>query len=128
MPQLGQTQFPPGPEQALCVQTGAGPFVMTGCAHPGIAAMVEAAKNVFGGPVHAAIGGFHLKSAWATEINGTIARLRELGVERVGPCHCSGQETRDRMADAFAEGYLSVAVGTRIPAEPPPRSPEGRPG
>jgi len=108
----------PIPEQGLCVETAEGIVVITGCAHPGIGAMVRAAKESFGGPIYAALGGFHMKDAWATEVNNTIAALKDGGVRCVGPCHCSGDEARQRMADAFGDGYLRVAVGTHIPLEP----------
>ncbi len=113
-PVLGESR----PEQGLCVRTTAGTVLITGCAHPGIADMVHEARNLTGGAIYAALGGFHLKDSWATDINFTIARLKELGLRQVGPCHCSGEEARGRMADAFGDDYLSLNVGTRIPFEP----------
>jgi 7,8-dihydropterin-6-yl-methyl-4-(beta-D-ribofuranosyl)aminobenzene 5'-phosphate synthase len=102
------------PEQGLCVKTEEGTVVMTGCAHPGIADMVQSARKVYDGRIRAAFGGFHLKDAWITDINFTIARLKELGVRLVGPCHCSGDECRDRMRHAFGRKYVDLAVGSRI--------------
>ena len=108
----------PKPEQGLCLGTEAGPVLITGCAHPGIVEMAEAARKATGQPIHAAIGGFHLKDAWATDINFTIARLKKLGIKHVGPCHCSGEEARSRMAETFGDDYLQVNLGTRVPVEP----------
>ena len=108
----------PTPEQALCVRTVEGPVVLTGCAHPGIAELVEAAGQACGESVRAAMGGFHLKDAWGTEVNATIARLKELGVQQAGPSHCSGEETRKKMAEAFGDDYIDLAVGVRVDMEP----------
>ena len=108
----------PIPEQGLCVETAEGVLLITGCAHPGIGVMVRAAKETFGGQIYAALGGFHLKDAWATDVNSTIAGLKDMGVRQVGPCHCSGDKTRETMSRAFGDSYLTVAVGTRISLKP----------
>ena len=102
------------PEQGLCVNDAEGLVVVTGCAHPGIVRMVEAAKQHAGLPVRAVLGGFHMKGMPRRGIADVIAALRRLGVGRIAPCHCSGQTTRQMMKEAFGEDYLPSGVGARL--------------
>ena len=105
-------------EQALCVISDAGPILITGCAHPGVLNLARACAEVAGDPVYAVLGGLHLKDAWSTEINSTIAELRSMGVRKVGPCHCSGEQARERMSRVFGKRYLSLSVGSQISLDP----------
>lgn len=98
-------------EQALALETPRGLVVITGCAHPGIAAMVHQAKTELGGDVYMALGGFHLSDASAAQIADTIAELQELGVQRIAPSHCTGDTARRAFAEAFGADYLSSGVG-----------------
>lgn len=107
----------PIPEQGLCVDGAEGGILITGCAHPGITQMAEAAKNICETGVDTVMGGFHLKDEWNTEINRIVAELKDLGVSRIGPCHCSGDAARQKMASSFGEGYLEVSLGTRLELE-----------
>ena len=95
------------PEQGLTVSRGRNQFLITGCAHPGIAEMVESVD----GPVDGCLGGFHLKDAAPDAVQNTIQRLKRLGVQRVGPCHCSGEKARDMMRQQFGDGFMPVVVG-----------------
>lgn len=102
------------PEQGLCVKDAEGLVVVTGCAHPGIVRMVEAAKQHAGLPIRAVLGGFHMKGTPRRGIAEVIAALQRLGVGRIAPCHCSGRTTRQMMEDAFGEDYLPSGVGARL--------------
>lgn len=102
------------PEQGLCVEGEGGTVLITGCAHPGIMEMTRAGKDLSERGISTVMGGFHLKDEWNTEINRIVAELKDEGVERVGPSHCSGDAARERMASAFADGYLDVCLGTRL--------------
>ncbi len=50
-------------EQSLIIETSKGLIVMTGCAHPGIVEIVEAAKQLLDRDIHLVLGGFHLHGA-----------------------------------------------------------------
>jgi len=100
-------------EQALCLETADGLVVVTGCAHPGVVELAEAAKRAWGGELDAVLGGFHLASASEQGLSRVIASLKALGVRRVGPCHCSGERAMAMMREAFGEGYVHLAVGAR---------------
>lgn len=101
-------------EQGFYLEGPQGLIVITGCAHPGVVQMAKAAKEHAGMPVHAVMGGFHMGGASQREIEAVITGFRELGVRQVAPCHCSGQETRQLMKEAFSDGYLLSGVGARL--------------
>jgi 7,8-dihydropterin-6-yl-methyl-4-(beta-D-ribofuranosyl)aminobenzene 5'-phosphate synthase len=103
------------PEQALAVQTPKGLVIVTGCAHPGIVTILSRAKKVFGEePVHLVIGGFHLLRSSREEILEIVKGFREVGVQRVAPCHCAGDTARLIFSEAYGKNYLAIGVGARI--------------
>jgi len=99
------------PEQGLIVGTPSGSVVVTGCAHPGIIPVVEAAQRVIRGGTSLVVGGFHFPRPEAA------TRLKEMGVEKVAPCHCTGEEARRAFRLAYGAGYIEVGTGTRIEIE-----------
>jgi 7,8-dihydropterin-6-yl-methyl-4-(beta-D-ribofuranosyl)aminobenzene 5'-phosphate synthase len=101
-------------EQGLYLTTSKGLVVITGCAHPGVVNMAEAARRHTGRPVYAVLGGFHMGGASVDEINRVVRDLREMGVQQVAPCHCSGDKARRLMKEAFGEGYLLSGVGAQF--------------
>ncbi|MBN1934595.1 MAG: MBL fold metallo-hydrolase [Anaerolineae bacterium] len=98
-------------EQALIVQAGAGWIVVTGCAHPGVAAMVRRAKEVIGGEIVLVMGGFHLGSADKQQIESLVAEFRQMGVQRVAPCHCTGDQARQMFAQAYGVDCTLAGAG-----------------
>jgi 7,8-dihydropterin-6-yl-methyl-4-(beta-D-ribofuranosyl)aminobenzene 5'-phosphate synthase len=98
-------------EQALVLRSEQGLVVLTGCAHPGIAHMIERAQQLFGGQVHLVLGGFHLGDRSVTELGDLLARFRSLGVETVAPCHCAGDRAIEMFRGEFGEDFLQVGVG-----------------
>ena len=101
-------------EQGLCLETSQGLVVVTGCAHPGIARMAEAAGRHAKKPVFAVLGGFHMSRASDDQIEAAIRGLEENGVRRAGPSHCSGDKTRKAMQEAFGERYVRSGLGARL--------------
>ncbi len=67
----------PGGEQALLIESPRGVVVLTGCAHPGVAAILEAAARL--GRVRALLGGLH----------GFREFERVRGLELVCAAHCT---------------------------------------
>jgi 7,8-dihydropterin-6-yl-methyl-4-(beta-D-ribofuranosyl)aminobenzene 5'-phosphate synthase len=104
----------PIPEQALVVQTKQGLVVITGCAHPGIIAIVEQAKDMFAEPVRLVLGGFHLGSKNEAEIDAILKDFRRLGVKQVAPCHCTGDYAIARFAAEYGKDFIQVGVGSVI--------------
>jgi 7,8-dihydropterin-6-yl-methyl-4-(beta-D-ribofuranosyl)aminobenzene 5'-phosphate synthase len=101
-------------EQALVVETAEGWVLVTGCAHPGIVEVATEAREIAGGDIALAVGGFHLKDDRADEIEEVIAGLRALGVAAVAPVHCSGDRARALFAETFGEACHLVGVGAEF--------------
>ncbi len=101
-------------EQSLMVETSRGLVLVTGCAHPGIVNIVRRAKELTGEEIHLVVGGFHLASKSEEEINRIITQMKELGVRKVAPCHCSGDPARRLFKEAFIANYIEAGVGKVI--------------
>ncbi len=103
-------------EQALVVDTDGGLIIVTGCAHPGIVNIVEKAKEMISKDVLLVLGGFHLQGKSQYEIENIALRLKALGVEHVGPCHCSGDLARECFQKAWGKNFIDVGAGRVITA------------
>ncbi len=101
-------------EQSLILETDKGLIVMTGCAHPRIVKILTLTKYLFHKNIFLALGGFHLAGFDKQEIKEIIARFRELGVSRVGPAHCSGDEARQLFAQEYKNDFITIGVGKKI--------------
>ena len=78
---------------SLVLDTERGLVVVSGCGHAGIVNTLEyARKAVRAGPVHAALGGFHLFAAGEPTLAWTAGKLRGLGVRHLVGAHCTGIE------------------------------------
>jgi 7,8-dihydropterin-6-yl-methyl-4-(beta-D-ribofuranosyl)aminobenzene 5'-phosphate synthase len=101
-------------EQALVVDTPKGLVVLTGCSHPGIVKMVEAAVKQRGArPVRLVLGGFHMLQQSPDQIKETIAALKRLNVAMAVATHCSGDLAVKMFREAFGQGP-GAGVGRRI--------------
>jgi 7,8-dihydropterin-6-yl-methyl-4-(beta-D-ribofuranosyl)aminobenzene 5'-phosphate synthase len=98
-------------EQSLVMETSKGLVVITGCAHPGVVDIVRRAKELTGGEVHLVVGGFHLGGASEARIAGIIEDFRQMGVQKVAPCHCSGDVARRLFEQAYGEDFILLGVG-----------------
>jgi 7,8-dihydropterin-6-yl-methyl-4-(beta-D-ribofuranosyl)aminobenzene 5'-phosphate synthase len=104
-------------EQSLVLRTPKGLVVITGCAHPGIVNIARKAVEFTGEEIYLAIGGFHLVGASPSQISYVAEGLFQLGVKKVAPCHCSGEETRKLFSDYFGDDYIDCGVGKEIVIE-----------
>ena len=105
-------------EQSLIVKTDEGLVIITGCAHPGVVNVVQRAREIAGDRVYLLLGGFHLGGASASKIESIIDSFEQLGVERVAPCHCSGDSARRLLREHYGEGYIECGVGRRVTLPP----------
>lgn len=104
----------PTVEQALALDTPSGIVLITGCAHPGVVALVEAAEAYVGRDVYAVMGGFHLLDKNETDVKRIIAELKALGVKICCPGHCTGDAAIALFREAFGDGFIELGVGTEI--------------
>jgi 7,8-dihydropterin-6-yl-methyl-4-(beta-D-ribofuranosyl)aminobenzene 5'-phosphate synthase len=87
-----------------------GLVVLSGCAHPGIVNIVKRAQKISCvSAVYAVIGGFHISSkregAYVAEF------LQELGANIVSPCHCTGVNAKDAIADIMKDNFVKNGSG-----------------
>lgn len=101
-------------ESGLLLETAYGPVMLTGCAHPGIVEMVEAATTLAGRPLLAVLGGFHLYQKSDRQVDAVIASLKELGVRYCGCSHCTGDRAIAMFETAFGPDFINMAVGAMV--------------
>jgi len=98
-------------EQSLAVKTGDGLAVICGCAHPGVNNIVRKISEDFSSKVDLLIGGFHLKDN-TDEINKRIiGDLKDSGVQRVMPMHCTGKQAVELIRSEFGSGFRWLKEG-----------------
>jgi 7,8-dihydropterin-6-yl-methyl-4-(beta-D-ribofuranosyl)aminobenzene 5'-phosphate synthase len=101
-------------EQALIVDSPRGAIVVTGCAHPGIVAIADAARRQTGREIALLVGGFHLLRLGEREIDETVQALRDLGVEAIAPSHCTGEAAIERLRAVFGADFVDSGCGAVI--------------
>jgi 7,8-dihydropterin-6-yl-methyl-4-(beta-D-ribofuranosyl)aminobenzene 5'-phosphate synthase len=102
-------------DQAIIISTPSGLAVILGCAHRGIINTLYHAQKLTGTErIHTVIGGSHLLNVSEERLWLTIAALRELGVPRLGLCHCTGLPAACQLAQEFGEGFFFNRAGTAV--------------
>ena len=101
-------------EQALIIRTEAGLILITGCAHPGIVKMINAAKDIITNDILLVMGGFHLEWSIGGKIEKIISSFRQSGVRYAGPCHCTGEKARSVFEEHFGRNYINIGAGKII--------------
>ncbi|MFQ5808485.1 MAG: MBL fold metallo-hydrolase [Armatimonadota bacterium] len=97
---------------SLVARLNDGLVVLTGCGHPGCCNIVAQAQRLIGvDRVYALVGGTHLAGADEPAIRRTAARLWQMGVEAIAPCHCTGKRAFAVLEEAFPGNVLRVATG-----------------
>jgi 7,8-dihydropterin-6-yl-methyl-4-(beta-D-ribofuranosyl)aminobenzene 5'-phosphate synthase len=109
----GQIEDPLVDDQSVFYRAAAGTVVLLGCAHSGV---INTLRHVLdltdGAPIHTVVGGMHLGSASPTRIAQTVAALRDLGVGRIAPMHCTGVAATHSIRNEFGESCLACPTGT----------------
>ena len=105
-------------DQALIVKTPKGLVVILGCAHRGIINTLYHARKLTGiDRVRAVIGGSHLMNTSEERLWQTIAAIREMGVDRLGLCHCTDLPAAAVLAREFGDGFFFNKAGSNIVVE-----------
>lgn len=109
-------------EQNLIVRENGKTLLVAGCAHRGIANILEAFALIEGRMPDIVIGGFHLynRAADTTEDAGLIAALGAF-LKSTGAlfytCHCTGLEAYARLKETLGEQVRYFAGGDRLTIE-----------
>lgn len=107
-------------DQALFFRTNQGVVVVLGCAHAGVVNTLDHVMRLTGGKIHTVIGGMHLENASPRRMIETVAGLRRLGVQRLGPVHCTGWKAIGVFQREFPEQYMHCTAGTLLTFKPTP--------
>lgn len=111
----GRQADPIEDDLALWIRTGKGLVVCVGCCHAGLLNTLHYVQRLnHGMKLHAVIGGFHLLGASGERLESTIAELRSLEMERVIPCHCTGDQAAAAILDALDRGGECGAAGMKF--------------
>ena len=102
-------------EIPLTVQTDKGLVIITGCAHPGILKIVQTVKEELDKNIYLVLGGFHLGISFG--LNRIVEGFKKIGVEKVAPCHCTGERAIGLFKEKFKEDFIRVGAGLKIEIE-----------
>ena len=80
-------------DSALSYESEEGIFVISGCAHSGIANILDYAKKLSGRKIRGVLGGFHLLKA-DEDARKTVEYLKKEGIAELYPCHCVSNTCR----------------------------------
>jgi 7,8-dihydropterin-6-yl-methyl-4-(beta-D-ribofuranosyl)aminobenzene 5'-phosphate synthase len=87
-------------EQSLVVNTEKGNLVITGCAHPGLAKIIEKATQL--GEIYGVLGGFH-----------GFSKLEKLqGIKLIAPCHCTRYIAQ--IIEKYPQQFKQIKAGTVV--------------
>lgn len=99
-------------EQSMVVRAIEGLAVVTGCSHPGIVNIIERVRELFPGErILLVLGGFHLGAVGREEVFSIARKLRELGVEKTAPAHCTGEEAIDIFREVYGADFMAAGAG-----------------
>lgn len=99
-------------EQALLIKKEKGITIITGCSHPGIIKIIKNVKEDFPEEkINFVFGGFHLMDKDKREIELIVEKFKELGVEKVGPTHCTGYEAQRIFKETYKNNFMEIAAG-----------------
>lgn len=100
------------PEQALIIKGDKGVSVVTGCAHPGLMAILKKIKRDLNvDKFYMVFGGFHLGDLGAEQISDVVTGMKSLGVYKVGPMHCTGDKAIRVFGGQYHGNFIAVKAG-----------------
>ncbi|NDL68804.1 MBL fold metallo-hydrolase [Anaerotalea alkaliphila] len=104
-------------EQSLLIREQGSTVLVAGCAHRGIANILEHVREAVGSYPDHVVGGFHLmnNSAGTTENPGVVAQLGGYlqGIKAVcHTCHCTGLEPYGQLKGILGDGIGYLSTGS----------------
>lgn len=102
-------------DQAVWIDTDKGVVVCVGCCHAGLINTLLYVGELSGGkPIRAVVGGLHLGAASPERLDRTVRLLREMALEIVVPCHCTGEDAvawlRSGLDCTVEQGYAGMRL------------------
>jgi len=105
-------------EQSLIISTSRGLVVITGCSHPGIVPILRHAQAMLKQKVYLVFGGFHLMAKSRREILNIIKAFKDMGVQRVGCTHCTGDMAISLFRSHYGDNFVDMGTSKRLVLEP----------
>ena len=100
-------------DQSVAIVTGKGVILVSGCGHAGIInTLAQVGQRIDDGPVHAAIGGFHLVNASDDHLKWTASQLKGFGVANIVGAHCTGINALYSLREMLGLTRQSAVVGS----------------
>lgn len=101
-------------EQSLCISSAKGFIVLTGCAHPGIIAILKEVKRQFNKNIYAVLGGFHMEFHPPFISSIMIKIIKNMGVKKIGPSHCTGKSALKNFKRIYKEDFIELNLGDGV--------------
>lgn len=99
-------------EQALVINNEEKLYVITGCAHPGIAKMCEAIVRKFPDKKPELVtGGFHLMGTSQNEVEKISDKLKALDFQKIGASHCTGENSIEIFKEKWGKNFVDMNLG-----------------
>lgn len=99
-------------DYSLVLKTPKGLVVVLGCAHAGLINILDHAIAQTGEErIYGILGGTHLGFCPESQLESTMAALKNYRVEHLATSHCTGQQPVARLAAEFAKGFAFGHVG-----------------
>jgi 7,8-dihydropterin-6-yl-methyl-4-(beta-D-ribofuranosyl)aminobenzene 5'-phosphate synthase len=102
-------------DRAIIIKTTFGLVIILGCAHRGMINTIYHAQEITGtSEICAVIGGSHLIGSSEERLWQSIAALKEIGVKKLGLCHCTDLPVMSVLYQEFGENFIFNKSGTRL--------------
>ncbi|MDD5562040.1 MAG: MBL fold metallo-hydrolase [Candidatus Omnitrophica bacterium] len=102
-------------EQVVVVRFLKSLTIITGCAHPGIVNIIHTVQNNFSREkVYSVLGGLHLKDNTNEDNMKIIRELKDIGIRKIVPMHCTGKHATRMIRDAFGYNFIKAREGDSI--------------
>ncbi len=100
-------------DSALAYRSSQGLVIVTGCSHAGICNIVDHAKMIWGdNHVADIVGGLHLQTPPAEQLEGTLAYMESLSPAGIHACHCT--DLNSKIALSKVVDLHEVGVGLTL--------------
>jgi 7,8-dihydropterin-6-yl-methyl-4-(beta-D-ribofuranosyl)aminobenzene 5'-phosphate synthase len=99
-------------DQAVYMETSRGLLVVLGCTHSGLENTLNHICRLTGQKqIYAVIGGMHLSKASDKEIEDVAGVLKDYGVEKIYPLHCTGKRAKEKLGACFGSRSVNLKAG-----------------
>lgn len=89
--------------------------ILNGCSHPGIVNIVDKVKSTHADKkILLVAGGFHMMRTPAKNVRKISQELKDLGVEKIAPSHCTGDGSIDIFREEWGDRFVDMNIGNEM--------------